>query len=154
MPDPAAEMATADEIPSAIQQWLDRAEEEAERDAEGIVELPLQQAEEVTPADHRSRSRSPGAVGAPLTVRSSGLEAMQVRRAERAHRSASTSRLWELRTGGAVRAWLPLVGQDRRRAFSHMLCPDICGDSEMRILSYNVVFFSFSLFFVIYRVPM
>ena len=99
-----AEMAMADEISPAIQQWLERAEEEEERDGDGTVELPVQQTE-VTPADHRSRSRSPDVVRAGAGAGS--VRAGAGAGSGRAERSSGSSaeRLagrWSVLTGGCV----------------------------------------------------
>lgn len=92
--------------------WSRRAEEELSPAAPPI-ELPLEMADE-GPADG-GRGITLADIAA-LASRRSGYEArssgLQAREHERARRSRSFSGEWELRTGGAVRAWLPRIGQD------------------------------------------
>ena len=143
--DDGAEEEMAEEEMAEVESWTRRAEEEMAEMEMADTLLPVRQADVTPDETRRVAMMAEPSHGAPLTVRSSGLEA--ARGAERARRSAATSLEWELRTGGAVRAWLPQIEQDRRRTFSYILCPDICGDSEMCFLFYNEACSSFHITF-------
>ena len=109
--------------------WIARAMEEIAQ-ADGIPELPVVRADEVSD-DELPRGPVRGHDGLSLldiaelanqqrraeemAIRSSG---HVVRINERQRRSHLISVPWELRTNGAVWAWLPRIGQDRLRTLT------------------------------------